>query len=193
MRTCLTRTFQVAGSILLLVNIAPAYYHFVHFASRNGGLVPVVEKFDLDALVDDTVPYYISETGPAALSPNDSFESVISQIRGATQVWTDVATSRVRVGFGGLTTANPHHSTPHIDVVFDEVPPGLVALGGPATPAELRSRTGGPFVPITRSIVIFNRDLTNQRSSSEAFFLTAVALERAVTPGGFGSLERVGA
>lgn len=174
MATHLKRVSLAIAGFLLLATTAPAYYHFVHFASRNGAMVPVPEKFDLDALVDGTVRYYISETGPATLAANDSFASVISQIRAATQVWNDVASSRLRVAFGGLSSANAHHSSAYIDVVFDEVPPGLLALGGPATPKELRSRVSGPFVPITQSVVIFNRDLTNQRSSSEGFFLTVV-------------------
>jgi hypothetical protein len=124
--------------------------------------------------VDDTVRYSIDETGLVAVAPYDSFESVVSQIRAAAQAWNGVATSRLKLAFGGLTTASTRQSGPFIQVVFDEVPPGLLALGGPTTPKEIRSRVDGPFVPITQAAVILNRDLTNQPSSSEAFFLTVV-------------------
>lgn len=153
---------------------ARAYYHFVHFPA-GPPYTPVYEKFDLRALADSTVPYYISGSGPAALAPGDSFASVISQIRLAAAAWNEVKTSQLRLAFGGIRNGdNGAESSPYIDVIFDEIPPGLIALGGPTTRGELTAAENGGFVPILRSVVVLNRDLSAQRSASEGFFLTLV-------------------
>ena len=62
---------------------ASAYYHFVHFLNRTGPYVPVIEKYDLSALPNRSINFYISEQGPSAFAPNDSLASVVSQIRNA--------------------------------------------------------------------------------------------------------------
>jgi hypothetical protein len=165
---------MVAGG-LLLASSSAAYYHFVHFPSGQTPLTPVFERFDLRSFADRTVRYYISREGPSVLAPGDSYESVISQIRLAAAAWNDVKTSELRVAFGGMNgTENHLGATPAIEIFFDEIPPGLIAVGGPTTRGELAADQNGLFVPITRSVVILNRDLSGQRSSSEAFFLTAV-------------------
>ena len=74
------------GAILLALAAlslpAPAYYHFIHYL--NGASVP--EKFDLAALPDKTVTFFVSESGPVTFSATDSFNSVISQLRQAVGV-----------------------------------------------------------------------------------------------------------
>lgn len=165
----------IAVGGLLLASSASGYYHFVHFFNQAPPYAPVLEKFDLSALPDRTVRYYIAREGPAALAPGDSFESVLSQIRAAAAAWNEAATSELRLAFGGLAGPEARSgATPAIEILFDEIPPGLIALGGPTTRGELASDQNGSFVPITRSVVILNRDLSGQRSASESFFLTAV-------------------
>ncbi len=163
-----------AGLILAVSSLAPAYYHFIHFTSFLPPFAPVPEKFDLRALVDNTVRYYISSVGPATVADGDSLTSVISQIRLAAQVWNDVPTSSLRVAFGGIVQPETPQTAPGIDIIFDEIPPGLIALGGPSVRAEMVATENGAFVPITRSVVILNRDLSGQPSFSEGFFLTVV-------------------
>lgn len=171
---------------------ASAYYHFVYYLSS--GTAPA--KFDLNALPDSTVWFFVSEAGPTSYSANDSFSSVISQIRQAVQVWNGVNTSSLRVAFGGMENANTQQNTPAADVIFEDLPPGLLGYGGPTTtgsavtPASggLASdlRRGGsaaatagaatPFVPITRSAIYLNvnQTLAPGPSYSEAFFTTLV-------------------
>ncbi len=50
---------------------------------RNAPYNPVPEKYDLTALPNKTVTFYVTDTGPSIYSGNDSFASVISQIRQA--------------------------------------------------------------------------------------------------------------
>lgn len=163
----------LAASLVCVVP-ASAYYHFVHYPA-GPPYTPTYEKFDLRALADSTVPYYVSGRGPAALAPGDSFASVVSQIRLAAAAWNEVKTSRLRLAFGGIRNGDGGAgTTPYIDVIFDEIPPGLIALGGPTTRGEWTAGESGGFVPILRSVVVLNRDLSAQRSASEGFFLTLV-------------------
>lgn len=173
----MAKRFKKIGLLVLLflaVLPAPGYYHFVHFTSFGPPFVPVFEKFNLSALVDSTVRYYVSSVGPAVLAPGDSLTSVISQIHLAGEAWDRVPASALRVGFGGVTPPETPQTTPGIDIIFDEIPPGLIALGGPTSRAEMAVTDAGAFVPITRSVVILNRDLSGQSSSSEGFFMTVV-------------------
>jgi len=158
----------------MVASLAPAYYHFIHFTTFTSPFVPAPERFDPNALVDNTVRYYISSSGPVALAPNDSMASLVSEIRLAAKAWNDVPSSALRVKFGGLVEAGTPQSTPAIDIIFDEVPPGLIALGGPTARSEMVVSEDGAYVPITRSVVILNQDLSSQPSSSEGFFLTMV-------------------
>src|SRR6266478_5559199 len=123
---------------LLVAQGAPAYYHFIRYTSRTGPFTGAPVRFDLTALPNKTVSFFISEQGPTALAPNDSFAGVVSQIRLAAKMWNDVETSDLRLAFGGLTTLGTAQSSSGIDVIFtDDIPPGLVALGGPTSRADL--------------------------------------------------------
>ena len=109
----------------------------------------------------------------------DNYDALVSQIRRAAETWNGVATSDVRVRFGGFETlgAAPQ-ATPGIDVVFDDdMPPGLLAQTFPSSPKDIGDLTKGPgFVPILRSKLQLRSDLTvkRQASYSDAFFLTIV-------------------
>jgi uncharacterized protein (TIGR03437 family) len=151
---------------------ASAYYHFVYYLST--GNAPA--KFDLNALPDKTVWFFVSEAGPTSYSANDNFASVVAQIRQAAQIWNEVGSSDLRVGFGGFENTNTSQNTPAADVVFDDLAPGLLGFGGPSilsTPVnpvngtlapDLRSAAktaassaaATPFVPITRSAIHLN-------------------------------------
>lgn len=168
------KSLRAAALILALAAGAQAYYHFVHFTSRQGPYTPIPEKFDLRALLNKTVYFIISETGPAAAAPGDSLAAITSQLRLAAKAWNDVPTSDLRIAFGGYAQPGAFQGSPVVEVVFDEVPPGLVAAGGVTSRGTLSSGDAGPFVPIQRSTVILRRDLTDRPSWSEAFFLTLV-------------------
>lgn len=158
-----------------------AYYYFVYYNTRTGPFNPIVEKFDLNALVNKTVPFYISDQGPVALAPGDSFQAIVSEIRAAAAVWNGVSSSDLRLAYGGLFTAGTNESAPGIDVEFsDNIPPGLLAFGTPQVKASLTYGPNGLIIPITRSKLYLPRDLTQVPtygqfpSYSEAFFVTMV-------------------
>ncbi len=160
-------------AVLAIAVPAPAYYHFTYYI--NGVAVP--EKFDLNALPNKTVTFFVSNTGPTTYGPTDSFTSVLSQIRQAAAVWNGVATSDLRVAFGGLENSATPQNVAGGDVVFEDLPPGLLAYGGPsATLSPVTPASGSPFVPVTRSVVHLNRNLTVDPGPSynETFFLTVV-------------------
>ena len=156
---------------------ASAYYHYVHYL--NG--VNVREKFDLTALTNNTVTFFVSESGPVVYNQTDTFNSVIAQIAQATQIWNGVSTSNLRVAFGGLENGSTLQNTPGSDVVFEDLPPGLYGYGGPTSKlAPVTAADGTQFVPIARSAVHLNQNLTILPPSSTGpsftsiFFLTCV-------------------
>ena len=101
----LQRTFGTAALLALgAAGVLPGYYHFLHYLPADG-LEPrrsIVEKFDLSALTDQTVFFFVSSTRPRTAA-NDSYEAMVSQIRQALMVWNSVPTSALRVAFGGVS------------------------------------------------------------------------------------------
>ncbi|HZU27078.1 MAG TPA: matrixin family metalloprotease [Bryobacteraceae bacterium] len=152
------------------------YYYYVHLTSATPPYSPIVEKFDLTALPNKTVSFFVSTQGPSALAAGDSYEAVVSEVRAAADVWSQVSTSDLRLRYGGLfnPTATDQGATPSIDVEFsDDVPPGLLALGGPSITAA--PPKGNPtFVPITHSTLLLWRDMSKIPSWQELFFTTLV-------------------
>jgi len=186
----LRHILTLAAVAILLSPAASGYYFFVRYLSRSAPYNPAYEKFDLNALPNKTVPFFIAEGGPVQLAAGDSFASLVSQIRLAAKAWNDVETSDLRLAFGGLIAPGTQHSGPAIEVIFDEVPPGLIAWGGPdSKAAEPVNGSGGRFIPILKSIVVLNRDLQSA-SWGESFFLSvthelghALGLQHSLTSG----------
>src|SRR5579884_3638039 len=153
-----------------------AYYYYVHFTTTAAPWTAVVEKFDLAALPNKTVSFFVSTQGPSAMAQGDTYTAVLSEVRAAADVWSQVSTSDLRLRYGGLfnPTATDQGATPSIDVEFsDDVPPGLLALGGPSiTAAPPKGNTA--FVPITHSTLLLWRDMSKIPSWQELFFTTLV-------------------
>ncbi len=168
--TCLAA--GVAG-LFALAGTSSAYYYYYF----NGAPA----RFDLNALVNNTIPFYISNQGPSALTSGDSFQAVVSEIRAAANVWNGVSSSALRLAYGGLFTLGRIDNSTSIDVEFSEdVPPGLLAVGFPESFAAPANGANGTFVPITRSFLLLPSDMTKipiygaMPSYSEAFFVTLV-------------------
>jgi uncharacterized protein (TIGR03437 family) len=172
------RTIPRLAAITLAMTVfaasASAYYHFVHYASRTGPFVPILEKFDLSAQIHNTVYYYVAPGGPTKMFEGDSFTAALSQLRLVGETWNSVGTSALRLAYGGLFAPETAATTPHIEVSFAEMPPGLLAMGGPTARAEVTDGPGGPFVPIVGSVLILSTDISQRPTYSSGFFLTAV-------------------
>lgn len=165
---------RLAILLLAAASLAPAYYHFVHYLTRTGPYTPVYDRFDLSALPNKTVQFFISENGPTQFAPGDSFNSVISQIRAAARAWNAVDTAELKLAFGGLHTPGTTMAAPWIEVEFtDDLPPGVLAQGGPITRLDPVT-SPYPFVPISKSLLRLPRNLSSRSSFSERFFLTVV-------------------
>ena len=167
--------------LLLMSTGASAYHHWIFLASPEGLTRPVPARFDLNALDGHSVQYFISSTGPAALTPGDSLVAVRSQIQQAAAVWNGIHTSALRLRFGGIVQSGAPQSAPGIDVVFDdEMPPGILAQTTPSFPADLGflAAEGTSFVPLVRSKVQLRSHLSaagfEQLSYADSFFLTLV-------------------
>jgi hypothetical protein len=174
-------TLRARGNILagaafaaFLSSPAAAYYHFTHYLRTTAPVQAIQEKFDLNALPNKTLTFYVSDNGPTQLQPGDSFASVIGAFRQAIQTWDSVGTSDLRLAFGGLYNQSAPFNTPVAQIVFtDDMPPGVVEMAGPT--AKQSFNAGSQFVAITTSTVMVPRNLSqNPISSSEEFFTTAV-------------------
>ena len=156
----------------LMASMASGYYFFVHFTNRFGPYLQIPEKFDLTALPNKTVYFQISNQGPDQFAPGDSFASMISQIRAAAKVWNDVDSSDLRIAFGGLESASTAQTTPGIDVIFDDLPPGVLAQSGITKTSDLSTGANGQFFAAARSLMRLRKDYSTQPSYLESFFLT---------------------
>ena len=181
------RTLLITAAGMLLSGASFGYYHFVHYPGRTGPYPVVPEKFDLTALPGKTIRFYVAEQGPDKISGTDSFPAIVSQVKLAAKVWNDVATSDLRLAFGGLGGLDATQQVaPGIDVAFDsDVPPGLRAVTR-ITNWDYTGITGAGFIPIIRSRISLRRDLTQYPYDSagntiiqtftfdESFFTTVV-------------------
>lgn len=178
---------MLAAALLAAVS-SQAAYHYVHYPSRTI-FTPIYEKFNLSALPNNTVSVFVQDQGPANYAANDSFGSVVAQIKQAAAAWNSVSASDLRVAFGGLesytpnpTASNPgiavpNSNTPGIDVIFVDTP-GLLGMGAPTTSIVQAQSASGPFFPIMRGLVMLTRDTSNPSgpgpSYTEKYFTTAV-------------------
>jgi hypothetical protein len=176
----LLRVAAMLVACFTLTSTGWAYYYYVFFNTKTGPFNPIVEKFDLNALVNNTVPFFISDQAPV-LAPGDSFQALIGEIRGAADVWNGIGTATLKLGYGGLFTAGTTESAPGIDIEFSQdIPPGLLAISGPTVVADQTYGPGGLFKPILRSKMYLPADLSQVptygpfASYSEQFFVTIV-------------------
>jgi len=177
------RCLTLAASLLAMSSTGWSYYYYCYYNAASAPYgQPIVQRFVLSNLLNDTVPFFISDTGPSVLAPGDSFTAMISQIRAAAQVWNSVGSSKLRLAYGGLYTDGASTQfTPGINIEFtDEIPPGLVAVGAPTSTGNLAFGDGNYVIPIIRSTIYLPKDLTqvatygNFPSYSEPFFVTLV-------------------
>jgi len=161
------KTFALlAGILVAAATPSAAYYHYVHYLNSSSPYSVIFEKFDLTALPDKTVTFFVSDSGPVTYTPNDSFPSLLEQIRNATQVWNSVASSDLRVAFGGLQAAGTNQTVPGGQVIFEDLPPGVLAYAGHSVPTV--APDGSQFVPILGSTIHLNINLTPQPGLASA-------------------------
>lgn len=162
-----------------LVTPSQAYYQYIHYAARTAPFTPIYEKYDLYSnaatmLPNKTLTFFVSDQSPTVYGSNDSFGAVLSQVRQAVAQWNAVATSDLRVAFGGLESASQQPaSTPGGEIVFtSDLGPGVLGLAG--TMASQNPANG--FFPILGSTIYLNRDTSQPPGPSylESYFTTAV-------------------
>lgn len=175
------RLFAFAALAALLGVPAHAYYHYIYYQSRSAPFTPIRAQFNLAALPNNTVTFFVSDSGPSTYYPNDSFGSVLGEVKQALAVWNSVSASNLRVAFGGLeSSSQPPANTPGADIVFEDLP-GVLGMATPNLPVNptIISGPNGPFVPITRSTVILTNNTADTegqpfQSYLEGYFTTVV-------------------
>lgn len=172
-RSVLRASWLIALLALAAVPAAWAHYPFLRYTTASSPYQAAPAKFDLDALPGGIVQYFIDPSGLSALAPGDSLDALLSEIHLAASTWDQIPTSRLRLRFGGQSSAAPQ-SRARIDIVFQDLPPGVIAMGGPVQSSDVVERDGETFVPIQRSLLVLGKDLRGQPSWSDDFFLTLV-------------------
>ena len=175
------RAFVIGAALAVTSPLVSAYYYYTFFGSGTGPYAPLAAHFDLNAIKDNTAQYFVSDQPPSPLMAGDSLTKIYSEIRQAAEVWNGVASSSLRLHFGGTRNMATPQTVPGIDVVFDDnIPPGIVAQTTLTFPSDLTflSAKGTTFVPILRSKLQLRKDLTaagyQQSSYTDAFFMTLV-------------------
>ena len=163
----IVRVAAIAAAAALMGAPAEAYYHYVHYF-RNAPYTPVQEKFDLTTLPNKTVTFFVSDSGPAVLAPNDSLGSILGEVKTALAAWNSVDSSDLRVAFGGTETPGQTSTAPGGDVVFIDLPPGLLGQGAPTVIVGTTT--------IVRGTVMLSNNTTKGPGPSylEEFYTTAV-------------------
>ena len=104
------RVAVLATLLLSLSSVSSAYYYWIYFPGRTGPFQAYPAKFDLSTLTDKTVSYFISDKPPGKLVDGDNYDALVSQIRLAAETWNGVATSDIRLRFGGFETVGTRAS-----------------------------------------------------------------------------------
>ena len=169
----LIRTLLFAG-VLAGPLFGGAY--FLHYTNRSAPYAPAPEKFDLTALPEKTLTFFVSDDGPSGYGANDGYLSVLAQVRQAAQAWDGVPGSDLRVAFGGQFTPDTPQNGPGAQVVFEDLPPGVYGYGGPVSSGGLNTAGSSPFFPINLSKMHISRDLTQPPGPSftDSFYLVMV-------------------
>ncbi|HEX3879461.1 MAG TPA: IPT/TIG domain-containing protein [Bryobacteraceae bacterium] len=177
----LGRVLAFAALAALLGMPAQAYYHYIYYQGRTAPFSPIRAQFNLAALPNNTLSFFVSDSGPDTYYQNDTFGSVLGEIKQSLDVWNSVSGSNLRLAFGGLeSSSQPQANTPGVDVVFDDLP-GVLGMGTPNLPSSPQTMIGptGTFVPITRSTVILTNNTANTENQPfpsylEGYFTTVV-------------------
>lgn len=151
-----------------------AYYPFLHLRSVEGQWVAVPERFDLRAQPDGAVPVVVSRGAELQLNDGEVWESVVSEVHLALEQWSTSSLSSLRLRYAGETAPDRPTDAPHVQVLFDELAPGVVAMGGPVETTDVIEDANGSFRPIRKSLVLLSNNLRERPSYTEAFFLTLV-------------------
>jgi uncharacterized protein (TIGR03437 family) len=175
-----------AAAMLALGAPIEAYYHYTFYTGRVAPFNAIHARFDVTALTNSTLNVFVSDAGPVNYAANDTFGSVLGEVKQAVAAWNTVPNAGMRLNFAGLESASQipqpssgAESTPAIDVVFAEMPPGLLGYGSPNIPVVPQFQTGSDgqtMVAITRGVAALTNDTTLGAGPSELpdFFTTAV-------------------
>ena len=96
------RILTLAIGLAAMSSFASAYYYWIFLGTGTGTTVPLPGRFDLNALPNNTVSYFISSRLPVGLVADDSLTAIYSQIRRAAAS----APANIAEGFGRFQHAD---------------------------------------------------------------------------------------
>jgi hypothetical protein len=98
------RLLTLATILASLSSVASGYLPLDLLRQPGRSIYAIPARFDLAALPNKTVSFFVSDQLPSVLVPNDNFDALLSQIRRAAATWNSVGTSDLRLRFGGIST-----------------------------------------------------------------------------------------
>ena len=162
----LSRFLAVAAALAVGIP-AEAYYHYIHYLTRQRSVYSHSAGLRSERAAQQDHHVLRQRSGPGLYGANDTFGSVLSQIKQAAAAWNAVPNSDLRVAFGGLESSSQAATskTPAPMWLFRTCP-GLLGMGGRDRGGNGAVKTGqnGPFIPITSGLVI----LTNTTNPNAA-------------------------
>ncbi|MCL4781859.1 MAG: carboxypeptidase regulatory-like domain-containing protein [Bryobacterales bacterium] len=168
------RGILALGGLLAVLAPLPGYYHFLHVRQEGDALRAIPERFDLRALPDSAVPLVISKSVEPEFAEGDTWDAVVSEVKLAASQWSSVPHSALRLRYAGEVALEPPSGTPYVQVMVEELAPGVIAMAGPVAREAPSSDANGEFIPIARSVVMLSHRLRERPSYSEAFYMTLV-------------------
>src|SRR4051812_18591076 len=93
------------AATLLLASPSQAYYHYLRYYTNRAPYTPIPLAFDLSALPNKTVTFFVRDSNLTGYARNDSFAPVLSQVKQAAETWNGISSSDLRVAFGGIGTS----------------------------------------------------------------------------------------
>ena len=110
--------------------------------ARASPYIPIVARFDLNTLTNNTRPLLRLERGPVH---DVSRRHIGSHCQPDTarrpSVWNNVSTSSIRLAYGGFYNPGTTESAPGIQIEFsDDIPPGLLAFSIPTVVGRICQR-----------------------------------------------------
>jgi hypothetical protein len=79
-----------AAAVLAMSAPVEAYYHYTFYSSRSAPFTPIRARFNLAALTNNTINVFVSDAGPVNYAANDTFGSVLGEVKQAVAAWNTV-------------------------------------------------------------------------------------------------------
>jgi len=148
---------RVAAAAAVLALGAPieAYYHYTFYTGRVAPFNAIHARFDVTALTGNTLNVFVSDAGPVNYAANDTFGSVLGEVKQAVAAWNTVPNAGMRLNFAGLESASQipqpssgAESTPAIGELGSKLSQAEASLNTDQHLADALGQAGNVVLPM---------------------------------------------